>query len=314
MTPHDRSPDADAPRRPTARAIVWYLIAIGAGWFVAGSVLRLQATILALPGMHAVVHAIHDAHLPVGYTMGVLTGTIPVFLLAFVVGLPLFKFARGRRGWLLAGTVLPWMGYLGYWYSLMCMDTDVSCFNEPWIAVLDVIRVPLGFAVAALVTRPSSGPAGGWRSVLGAVAGAVLLGTLFATPWAAVAAEASPQEQVFAAERAFAKTMSDRDLSAFSGYVADEAIFFTRAEPLRGKPAVVAAWSRFFEGPQAPFSWAPDRVEVLPSGTLALSTGLVRDPGGKVVGRFNSVWRQESPGVWRVVFDKGSPAEPADKQ
>jgi ketosteroid isomerase-like protein len=299
----------------TSRAIGWLLVALLAGWFVAGSVLRLQATILALPGMHALVHAIHDADLPVAYTMGVLTGIIPVFLLAFVVGLPLFKFARARRRWLLVAAVLPWMGYLAYWYSLMCMDTDVSCFNVPWIAVLDVIRVPLGFAVAALVTRPSSGPAGGWRSVLGALAaGAVFLGALFATPRAAVAAETSPQDQVFAAERAFAKTMADRDLYAFAGYLADEAIFFTRAEPLRGKPAVIAAWSRFFEGPQAPFSWEPDRVEVLPSATLALSTGLVRDPAGKVVGRFNSVWRQEWPGAWRVVFDKGSPAEPADKQ
>jgi ketosteroid isomerase-like protein len=299
----------------TSRAVGWLLVALLAGWFVAGSVLRLQATILALPGMHALVHAIHDADLPVAYTMGVLTGIIPVFLLAFVVGLPLFKFARARRRWLLVAAVLPWMGYLAYWYSLMCMDTDVSCFNVPWIAVLDVIRVPLGFAVAALVTRPSSGPAGGWRSVLGALAaGAVFLGALFATPRAAVAAETSPQDQVFAAERAFAKTMADRDLYAFAGYLADEAIFFTRAEPLRGKPAVIAAWSRFFEGPQAPFSWEPDRVEVLPSATLALSTGLVRDPAGKVVGRFNSVWRQEWPGAWRVVFDKGSPAEPADKQ
>jgi ketosteroid isomerase-like protein len=41
---------------------------------------------------------------------------------------------------------------------------------------------------------------------------------------------------------------------------------------------------------------------------------LVRDPDGKVIGRFNSVWRQEAPGVWRVVFDKGSPPEPGDRQ
>jgi hypothetical protein len=32
-----------------------------------------------------------------------------------------------------------------------------------------------------------------------------------------------------------------------------------------------------------------------------------------VVGRFNSIWRREAPGVWRVVFDKGSPAEAGDK-
>ena len=131
---------------------------------------------------------------------------------------------------------------------------------------------------------------------------------------AAMSAPETPQEQVFVAERAFAKSMADRSATAFSAWIDDEAIFFTRAAPLRGKSEVVAGWSRFFEGTTAPFSWAPDRVEVLQSGTLALSTGLVRDPDGKVIGRFNSVWRQEAPGVWRIVFDKGSPPEPGDKQ
>jgi ketosteroid isomerase-like protein len=146
-------------------------------------------------------------------------------------------------------------------------------------------------------------------------AAAVVLTAMWAMPFhAASAAPESPQDQVFAAERAFAKSMADRDLSAFSTSIADEAIFFTRAAPLHGKSEVVASWSRFFEGARAPFSWEPDRVEVLPSGTLALSTGLVRDPDGKVIGRFNSVWRQEAPGVWRVVFDKGSPPEPGDRQ
>jgi len=124
----------------------------------------------------------------------------------------------------------------------------------------------------------------------------------------------SPQEQVLAAERAFAKSMADRSLTAFSTYVAEEAVFFNGATPLRGKAAVIASWSRFFEGAVAPFSWEPDGVEVLQSGNLALSTGLVRDPSGKVVARFNSVWRQEAPAVWRVVFDKGSPPAPSDKQ
>jgi ketosteroid isomerase-like protein len=47
-------------------------------------------------------------------------------------------------------------------------------------------------------------------------------------------------------------------------------------------------------------------VQVLESGTLALSTGPVRDPKGKLVGRFSSIWRREAPGVWRIIFDHGS--------
>jgi ketosteroid isomerase-like protein len=112
--------------------------------------------------------------------------------------------------------------------------------------------------------------------------------------------------QVRDAERAFASTMAARDHAAFATYVADEAVFFGR-QALRGKAAVVAAWKAFFDGPTAPFSWEPETVEVLESGTLALSSGPVRDPDGRRVGTFNSIWRREADGHWRVVFDKGCP-------
>ena len=133
------------------------------------------------------------------------------------------------------------------------------------------------------------------------------------SPAQPVAAE-TLRQQVFAAERAFARSMAERDARAFAAFVADEAVFFGGAAPLRGKAAVVAGWARFFEGPAAPFSWEPDQVEVLDSGTLALSTGPVRDLAGKVIARFNSIWRLEAPGTWRVVFDKGSPPNAADRK
>ena len=112
--------------------------------------------------------------------------------------------------------------------------------------------------------------------------------------------------QVADTERGFAKTMADRNHAAFVAFLSDEAIFFTGPTPLRGKEAVAAAWKRFYEKPDAPFSWAPDKVEVLDSGTLAISSGPVRDPSGKLVATFTSIWRQEAPGVWRIVFDKGN--------
>jgi ketosteroid isomerase-like protein len=116
---------------------------------------------------------------------------------------------------------------------------------------------------------------------------------------------ATLERQVADTERAFAKTMADRDHAAFTSFLADDTVFFSGPVPLRGKAAVAAGWKRFYEGAQAPFSWRPDKVEVLDSGELALSTGPVFDPGGKPVASFTSVWRQVSPGVWRIVFDKG---------
>jgi len=119
----------------------------------------------------------------------------------------------------------------------------------------------------------------------------------------------SAKEQVFSAERAFAQSMAERNLQAFAQHLSIEAVFFGGAKTLRGKQEVVDGWAGFFSPVEAPFSWEPDQVEVLESGSLALSTGLVKDPGGKVIARFNSIWRREAPGVWRVVFDKGSPVE-----
>ena len=111
--------------------------------------------------------------------------------------------------------------------------------------------------------------------------------------------------QVREAETAFAATMARRDHAAFAGFVAEEGIFFGRSGPLRGRAAVFEGWRPLFEGPAAPFSWKPEVVEVLASGTLALSSGSVWDPTGKQIGTFNSIWRLDADGRWRVIFDKG---------
>ena len=115
-----------------------------------------------------------------------------------------------------------------------------------------------------------------------------------------------PAKAVEAREIAFAATMADRDFEAFQAFISDEAIFFNGNEPLRGKPLILAAWAAYFEGETAPFSWRPDTVEALDSGQLAISSGPVYSTTGEAVGRFNSIWRKEADGQWRVVFDKGS--------
>lgn len=107
-------------------------------------------------------------------------------------------------------------------------------------------------------------------------------------------------------EVAFAATMAARDSVGFGRFIAEEAVFFGGAGAIRGRPAIIAAWQRFFVGPTAPFSWHPDVVEVLATGDLALTSGPVRDPDGNEIGRFNSIWRRDSQGSWKVVFDRGS--------
>jgi ketosteroid isomerase-like protein len=120
-----------------------------------------------------------------------------------------------------------------------------------------------------------------------------------------VPAHGDLEKQVSATELAFAQTMADRNIGAFGDFISDEAVFFSENGAIRGRENIVKRWKSFFDGKTAPFSWSPDHVEALDSGQLALSTGPVLDANGKLIARFNSIWRREPTGRWKIVFDKG---------
>jgi ketosteroid isomerase-like protein len=122
---------------------------------------------------------------------------------------------------------------------------------------------------------------------------------------AAPLSNAELKKQVADTERAFAATMKARDHAAFVSFVADDAVFFNGPTPLHGKTAVGEFWKKFYLKAEVPFSWEPDQVEVLASGTLAMSSGPVYNPAGKLISRFNSVWRLDAAGKWKIVFDRG---------
>lgn len=116
------------------------------------------------------------------------------------------------------------------------------------------------------------------------------------------------QREVDATERAFARTMAQRDFAGFARFIADDAVFIEDPEALRGRERVIAGWKVLYTQPEAPISWEPERVEVLASGQLALTSGPVHDKKGQLIGTFTSIWRREPSGVWRIVFDRGSAA------
>jgi ketosteroid isomerase-like protein len=113
-------------------------------------------------------------------------------------------------------------------------------------------------------------------------------------------------EQVRATEIAFAKTLADRDVKAFRALIAPDVIWLAD-QPLRGPDQVLTRWQKFFDAPQPPFSWTPELIEVQQGGKLALSTGPVLDPAGKRIGTYTSIWRRESAGEWKIIFDRGCP-------
>jgi ketosteroid isomerase-like protein len=113
------------------------------------------------------------------------------------------------------------------------------------------------------------------------------------------------EKEVADTERAFAKTMADRNLEAFKSFLAEDAVFWNEDAELRGIENIVAVWQNYFDGSDAPFAWEPQTVMVLDSGDLALSTGPVWGSDNNIRSYFTSIWRKNAQGSWKIVFDKG---------
>ena len=138
-----------------------------------------------------------------------------------------------------------------------------------------------------------------------AVAASLLLVACRTTP-APIPDPEALRTQVMEAERAFAQTMVDRDHTAFRNFLAADAVFFSADRPVRGAQAIAEEWKPYFEESTPPFGWTPEQVVVLAEGDLAWSTGPVTDADGNIVAQFNSVWRRDASGGWKVVFDRGT--------
>lgn len=134
-------------------------------------------------------------------------------------------------------------------------------------------------------------------------------------------ATADLTDEVRCREIGFSKSIENKDIEAFKSFVDADARFISN-RPLRGVEEIAEGWSTFM-GENAPrIKWRPMYVEVLKDGKLALSRGPYRyttsnEDGSETVsyGSFNSTWRLNDDGVWRVVFDAGDPwARPATEE
>jgi len=126
-------------------------------------------------------------------------------------------------------------------------------------------------------------------------------------------AHADETDEVRCAEIAFSVALEAKDIEAFAAMIDDDARFIGNGfTARRGRDAIVEAWSGFFTDDAADMLWRPQIIEVLAEGDLAMSRGPYRMRGTlqsgdtfESWGIFNSVWRRNDDGAWRVVFDAG---------
>ena len=125
---------------------------------------------------------------------------------------------------------------------------------------------------------------------------------------------ANPAETVRCREVAFSRSAEVQDLEQFAAFLDPDARFVGSAVQ-RGPAEIAEAWKIFFEAGGPAILWRPKFVEVLEEGNLALTRGpwliVTRNQEGELTeqwGTFNSVWRLNDSGEWKVVFDAGSPA------
>ena len=127
-------------------------------------------------------------------------------------------------------------------------------------------------------------------------------------------ATADLTDDVRCREIGFSNSVEAKDLALFRSFV-DEDARFVGNTVRHGPEEVGEGWASFMteDGPR--IKWRPQIVEVLEDGKLALSRGpykytAANEEGVDVDywGTFNSIWRLNDDGEWRVVFDAGSPA------
>lgn len=109
-----------------------------------------------------------------------------------------------------------------------------------------------------------------------------------------------------AAERAFARLSVDSGAqAAFLANLGDDAVLF-RPDPVPGR-----AWQAAHPiPPGGTLAWTPRWAVAARSGDLGVTSGpyVIRRDGRAVAhGTFNSVWRRDASGQWRVLFDVGAP-------
>lgn len=106
------------------------------------------------------------------------------------------------------------------------------------------------------------------------------------------------------AERAFAADAQKiGQWTAFAKWSADDALMFTP------QPVNAHQFLKDRKDPATAVFWWPGRSYVSCDGSYAVNTGPWVREGGKAVGYFTTVWKRQSDGSWKWIYDGGSGLE-----
>jgi len=150
------------------------------------------------------------------------------------------------------------------------------------------------------------------RRVRAVVTSAAMLASLAVRP---ATAQGGVPPQMMALETQFLRAVSQRGLDGWVAAFSDSAVIFRTDQPiLRGREVIRHGMATVFSDSSVHVVWRPVGGGIAASRDVGYTFGYYRwthrDASGTVQpldeGKYFTVWRKESDGVWRVVFDTGS--------
>jgi ketosteroid isomerase-like protein len=152
-----------------------------------------------------------------------------------------------------------------------------------------------------------------WKA-LGASVVSVALAAASVRAQTAVPNLQAAADLIVKSDAAFAQSVAEKNREKFLSFIADVTTFNGGSpNELHGRDAVMKAWADFFSADGPTLSWTPIKGEVVGAGDVGYTTGrsVLRQKGTdrKVTerrGQYVTIWRKQTDGSWKVVFDTGS--------
>lgn len=123
---------------------------------------------------------------------------------------------------------------------------------------------------------------------------------------------------LLAADRAFARDVQTRRLDGWlAAFDAHGSQVDDEFRPITGRDAITAHMGPVFADAANGLHWEPDEARISEGGWLGTTTGrwtfTRREASGRervvATGRYFDVWRRQTDGSWKLLYDVGEPDE-----